>query len=75
MLSENAVSTLLAVSITGAGLVLAVYALITPISEKVFRERTENLESLLERFEKEKTKLTTDAAYKDFNRLNKLERK
>jgi|WetSurMetagenome_2_1015567.scaffolds.fasta_scaffold355026_1 hypothetical protein len=54
---------------TGAGLALVVYALITPISEKVFRERTEKLESLLRLFEKEKTKLAIDAVDKDFNRL------
>ena len=58
MLSETVVSTLLATSITGAGLVLAVYALITPLSEKIFKERARKLEYLLEDFEKEKAKIT-----------------
>ena len=72
MLSETVVSTLLEASITGAGLVLAVYALITPMSEKIFKERARRLQHLIEEFEKEKNKITADASNKDFKRLKKL---
>jgi hypothetical protein len=43
MLTENTVSTLLTASITGAGLVLAVYALIIPLSRKYFSYRAEEI--------------------------------
>jgi hypothetical protein len=72
MLSETVVSTFLVASITGAGLVLAIYALITPLSEKIFRERARNLERLLEDFEKEKSKITADSSNKDFKHFNNL---
>lgn len=41
MLNENLVLTLLQASITGAGLVLAVYALIIPLTRKFFSYRIE----------------------------------
>jgi hypothetical protein len=72
MLSETIVTALLEASITGAGLVLAVYALITPISDKIFKERTKKLESLITNFEKEKEKITIDASNKDFKHLREL---
>lgn len=72
MLSETLVSTCLEVSITGAGLVLAVYALVTPLSEKIFARRAEQLEHLLKDFEKEKSRITPDAANKDFKHLLQL---
>lgn len=43
MLSENIVLTILKASISGAGLILAVYALILPISSRLFGMRTEDL--------------------------------
>jgi len=72
VLSETVVSAFLEVSITGAGLVLAVYALVTPISEKIFQKRAISLKSLIEEFEKEKNKITVDASTKDFKHLNEL---
>jgi hypothetical protein len=42
MLGETVVSALLEASITGAGLVLAVYALITPISRKTLKKGLED---------------------------------
>jgi|GEM_PF-2255927 len=68
MPSETVVSTFLVASITGAGLVLAIYALITPISEKIFRERARKLSDLLEEFAKERTKISADSSNKDFNK-------
>jgi len=44
MLEENLVLVLLQASITGAGLVLAVYALIIPLTKTFFNYRSERLE-------------------------------
>jgi hypothetical protein len=68
MLSETVVSTLLLASIGGAGLILALYALIIPISDKIFERRAEKLKSLVEEFEKEKIKITTEASKTDSER-------
>jgi hypothetical protein len=46
MLSETIVAAFLETSITGAGLVLAVYALVTPLSQKIFTERANKLNQL-----------------------------
>ena len=43
MLTETTVSTILTASITGAGLVLAVYALIIPLSRRYFSYRAERI--------------------------------
>jgi hypothetical protein len=72
MLSETVVSTFLTASITGAGLVLAIYALVTPISERIFRERVRKLDLLLAKFETEKSKITADASNKDFKNLKSM---
>lgn len=48
MLSQDFVLSLLQASITGAGLVLAVYALIIPIASKLFKSRAETLTELKE---------------------------
>jgi len=72
MLSETIVTSFLEASITGAGLVLAAYALVTPISERIFNKRTDKLRRLLEDFENEKSKITADAPSKDFKHLEEL---
>jgi hypothetical protein len=72
MLSETVVSAFLEASITGAGLVLAVYALITPISERIFTRRADKLKRMLDDFEKEKNKITADAPEKDFKHLKEI---
>jgi uncharacterized membrane protein (DUF106 family) len=72
MLSETIVAASLEASITGAGLVLAVYALVTPISERIFAKRADRLKRLLEDFEKEKSKITADAPNRDFKHLKEL---
>lgn len=71
MISETVMSALLSASITGAGLVLAVYALITPISDKIFKERAKKLVFLFEEFNK-KSKITPDTSAKDFKLLKEL---
>jgi hypothetical protein len=72
MSSETVVSTFLVASITGAGLVLAIYALITPISQKIFKERENKLNGLLKEFEKEKKKITADSSKKEYDKLKNL---
>ncbi len=46
MLSEPIVSAFLEASITGAGLVFAVFALITPLSQKILKEKAERQEKI-----------------------------
>jgi len=58
-------------SITGAGLVLAVYALIIPMSDRIFKELTNEIKVNLIEFDKLKTKITPDSK-KEMKRLNKL---
>lgn len=72
MLSETAVSAVLQASITGAGLVLAVYALVTPLSHRIFTERAKILDSKIEEFEKQRCELTLDSSDKEIKQLQKL---
>ena len=44
MFAETVIDTLLGASITGAGLILAAYALITPIFEKLFIDRISRID-------------------------------
>jgi len=74
MLSETAVSAVLQASITGAGLVLAVYALVTPLSHRIFTERAKILDSKIEEFEKQRCDLTLDSSDKELKQLQKLQR-
>lgn len=57
MLSENLVSALLQASITGAGLVLAVYSLILPLTKRIFEERSTRLLKYLGELKKSAKKL------------------
>lgn len=72
MLSETAVSTLLTASITGAGLILAIYALITPLSKKIFDDRVTLLRVKKKEFDRLKVKVSSDSSDKEFERLKKL---
>jgi len=72
MLNETAVSAILTASITGAGLILAVYALITPLSRRIFDERVKLLYAKKKEFDKLKGKVSSDSSAKDFKRLKTL---
>lgn len=72
MLNETFVSTILTASITGAGLILAIYALITPLSRKIFDERVKLLREKKKEFERLKGKVSSDSSAKDFKRLKTL---
>ena len=72
MLAETFVSTIIVASITGAGLMLAVYALITPISRKIFEKRVELLRKKKRAFDKMKTEIDPESSRKEFERLTNL---
>jgi len=73
MLTETVVSTILQASITGAGLVIAIYALITPIMHKIFEERVKLHDKKKKEFDKLKEKINAESSKKkDFERLTTL---
>jgi uncharacterized membrane protein (DUF106 family) len=77
MLEESVVLILLEASVTGAGLVLAVYALIIPLSNKIFRYRikeiSEEVDELKKEAEKTKTSISQDDIKKFRNLLDSIE--
>lgn len=72
MLTETVASVILTASITGAGLIIAIYALITPISGKIFQDKVESHRKLKEEFDKTKGKISPDSSAKEFKRLQEL---
>jgi len=72
MLTETMVLTILEVSITGAGLIMAIYALITPVVRSMFKERVELRKKKKEEFDKIKKKISSNSSDKDFKRLETL---
>lgn len=58
-------------SITGAGLVLAVYALIIPMSSRIFKELDREIKDNLTEFDKLKHTITPESK-KEMKKLNKL---
>lgn len=71
VLSETLVSAWLEASITGAGLVLAIYALVTPIFKRIFKNRAKRRTVLFEEFEN-KRKIVKPDSDKDFERMTRL---
>ena len=72
MLSQEIVLALLQASITGAGLVLAVYALIIPISTKILESRAKTLFESLEEFKEESKKIGTKISDDELEYLKEL---
>lgn len=72
MLSETFVSIILEASVTGAGLILAIYALITPISRKIFEKRIELLRTKKKEFDKMKKEISSESSKKDLEELKRL---
>jgi hypothetical protein len=68
MVSETVITALFEASITGMGLVLAVYALLTPISTQIFEQRAETLEDLIKKFDEDHSKLTLDSPKDDWTK-------
>jgi hypothetical protein len=71
-LSETALSAIMQVSITGAGLLLAIYALIIPVSRKIFISRAMYLQRKTAEFEKKRQTLTPQASADEFKALQRL---
>jgi len=69
MLSETTVSTILTASIAGAGLIIAIYALITPMARKIFEERVKLHRKKKKEFDKLMEKINEESSDKDFKRL------
>ncbi len=57
LLNENLVLALLQASITGAGLILAVYALLIPVARQIFEGRILELKQAIEKYRKESEKV------------------
>jgi len=74
MLTESLASTILTASIAGAGLILAIYALITPISTKLFKERVKLLNEKKKQFDELKAKISSESSKEEFEKLKKLAR-
>jgi uncharacterized membrane protein len=72
MLEESIVLTLLEASVTGAGLVLAVYALIIPLSNKMFRYRIKEISEEVEELKKEAEKTQTSISQDDIKKFRNL---
>lgn len=72
MVSETAISAILTASIAGAGLIIAIYALISPISTKIFRDRVELLLMGKWAFDKIKRKIRPESPDKEFKDLKTL---
>lgn len=69
---ETLISTILTASITGAGLILAVYALIIPISKSIFEKRLETMKEKIEEFERTKKGISPQSPPKDVKQLTLL---
>ena len=74
MLTEAFACTILTASITGAGLVLAIYTLISPLSTKLFEDRIELLNEKKKRFDELKTKISSESPKEEFEKLRELAR-
>ena len=72
MFTEAFVSILLEASLTGAGLILAIYALITPILDKIIKVRKELVAEKKEQFDSFAEKVKTERSDANMNQLNKL---
>jgi len=72
MLEESVVLILLEASVTGAGLVLAVYALIIPLSNKIFRYRIKEISEEVEELRKEAEKTQTSISQDDIRKFREL---
>jgi hypothetical protein len=69
MVSETVITALLEASITGMGLVLAVYTLLTPVSTQIFEQRAETLEDKIEKFNEDHSKLTGDSPEDEWEKM------
>lgn len=72
MLSETSVQAFLGASISGAGLILAVYTLFTPIASRFFEYRANKMCKTLSEFKEEASKKGADISEKEMEKLENL---
>ncbi|MEM3907070.1 MAG: hypothetical protein QXZ17_09465 [Nitrososphaerota archaeon] len=69
---ENIALALLQSSITGAGLVLAVYALLTPILRTLFEKRAKELKDSIEAYRKKSETISTETKEREIREIRRL---
>jgi len=69
---ENIALALLQSSITGAGLVLTVYALLTPILRTLFEKRAKELKDSIEAYRKKSETISTEIKEKEIREIRRL---
>jgi hypothetical protein len=74
MLTESFVSAIIQISITGAGLILAIYALVAPLSRKIFKERAKILKKKIQEFEDLRSHITPESSHKEIDKLKRLKK-
>jgi hypothetical protein len=72
MLPESLVLTLLQASITGAGLVFAVYALIVPLSRRLFEYRAREIHDGMEELKKKVSKVGTQISQRELDEMKEV---
>jgi len=73
LISETVLSTILQVSLTGGGLVLAIYGIVIPLSKNMFTQRVKELSKQIEKFEqhcKELNPINLDAKIKKLQKIS-----
>lgn len=71
-LSETLISTILATSVTTAGLILAIYALLTPIFRKIVETRRTLLAHKKAEFDKQKKRIESSGSTNEIKKLEVL---
>jgi hypothetical protein len=68
-ISEILLSTILTASIAGAGLIIAIYALIAQLRNRIFEKRLMLLGGKMKEFDESKEKITADESLQEFQRF------
>jgi hypothetical protein len=72
MLTENAVIGILQSCIAGAGLVLAIYALILPVLRRLFKEKSKVLKSMISELRARTDKVSAGSPQQEFRQIAEL---
>lgn len=72
MLSETLISVVLEASVTGAGLILAIYTLVTPLLDKIIKVRKELIAEKKQRFDNLAEKIKTERSDVNLRQVNTL---
>ena len=72
LLSDTINTGLMEASMVGAGLILAMYALIVPMTHRIFEENIKNLNDKIKKFEELKSKITPESKDREITALSDL---